>query len=149
MLYVGDGWVIEAILSGVVRRTLDAALSEATLAVAYRARFITQYHAQLVVAHANRLQAGSRGYDFMGAIGAGLARSRWVCVVLLGELGCGALRHGGPVNPDRFYCSEFVLAAFEAAGVPITTGRRGRSTADDIVNAYSSGRLEYLGHLRL
>lgn len=38
MLYVGNGDVIEAIPSSVVPRTLNAALSEATLAVAFRVR---------------------------------------------------------------------------------------------------------------
>lgn len=147
MLYAGGGEVIEAIADGVVRRTLDPALTEATLAVAYRVAGITRSKAAIVVGHAaTHLGAG---YDRLGAIGAG-ARSlnTMTCILVLGAAGCVAARAGRFDRRSRFYCSELVLDAFRQAGIQIVTARPNQSTPRDLVDAYSDGVLEYLGHLK-
>jgi cell wall-associated NlpC family hydrolase len=144
MLYVGGGRVIEAIGQGVTERSLSAAISDATLAVAYRVKDINVATAAKVIAFA-RVHLG-RKYDARGALGAGLAYNPVLCIAS-GIGACVAARAGKFNTADRFYCSELVLDAFKRAGAPIADVTPGTSVPQHIPQAYSSGRLLYVGHI--
>ena len=147
MLYTGDNYVIEAIGSGVVRRPLSEALHDSYLAVAYRHQNMNPIHARLIIRYAN--EQLSKPYDTPGAIlGGGGRASPILCVVLLGTAACGAARAGTFSSNDRFFCSELVIEAYRQANMPIITGRSDTSNPNNIVEAYSVGRLQYVGHLK-
>jgi len=63
MLYIGNGQVIEAVQGGVVVRSLQSALSDASLAVAYRSTDMDVGQA-LVTMAAGVLPAAMRGSRF-------------------------------------------------------------------------------------
>lgn len=147
MLYAGGGKVIEAIAEGgVVERTIGQALTGARLAVAYRHVAMKAGKGNAIVARARR-HVGS-GYDYGGAAGGGARSNTLVCVSALGILGCAAVRSGILNSSARFYCSELVLEAFRKSGLAITNRAPSVSSPNDIVQAYSNGKLEYIGHLR-
>jgi len=50
-------------------------------------------------------------------------------------------------SSDKFYCSQLVLEAFRQAGHPIISASPNTSTPEDIPEAYSHGKLLYVGHL--
>ncbi|MEP7341352.1 MAG: hypothetical protein ABI977_26720 [Acidobacteriota bacterium] len=146
MLYIGGGEVIEATGQGVVKRALATALHDATLAVAYRRKELSRLEADLVIRFAER-QKG-RKYDTAGAMLSGGGRANTLlCVTLLGGVGCVVAREGGFSNAEKFYCSELVAEAFRQAHKPIVDFRSDASSPQNIVQAYSNGLLEYVGHL--
>ena len=146
-LYIGDGYIIEAVGSGVVKTTLQAAMSSDTLTVAYRRREMSSAIADAVVRFAER-QIG-KGYDASGAAGAGQASGRGVVISALFPL-IGAFSLGGTIGnyiaPDnRFFCSELVVRAFQAANAPISNSRPNLVQPGELP---SSSYLQYIGHLR-
>lgn len=144
MLYVGNGNIVEAIGDGVVRRTLQMAVNDATLAVAYRRRNVTPGNGASIVRHAE--QFIGRAYDARGAAGAGIADNGVICIAV-GIVACVAARAGAFNNRDSFYCSELVLEAFRLAGTPILDVAPSMSTPQHLVRAHSSGKLQYVGHV--
>ncbi len=146
MLYVGGGNVVEAVGSGVREVPLKSAFNDASLAVAYRMTDLTMREAEAVIRFAKN-NVG-RAYDKAGAVGAGLAANSPACF-LLGAVVCAVVRSGTASVPNNFYCSELVLAAFASANRPIINQNPSTSVPQDIIRAYSVGRLEYLGHLVL
>ncbi len=145
-LYIGAGHVIAANSNGVVTKTLDAAFADATLAVALRHRNMTPGAACGVICFA-AANLGKK-YDYTGAIGAGLANNKRIYIFgLLGYLASLAARHRLFSSGNKFYCSEIVLDAYLRAGVPITDGPTDTSTPENIVEAYLSQRIDYVGHL--
>jgi cell wall-associated NlpC family hydrolase len=147
ILYIGGDNVIEAIGEGVTRRPLDRALAEATLAVAYRHCKMTPQLAAQIVAKA-KAWIGKK-YDATGALGGGAANADLgVCLVTVGVVTCYAARKGMLNRLDRFYCSELVMEAYREAGAPIGSISPGISTPESLVQAYSSGVLSYVGHLK-
>jgi len=149
-LYAGGGKVIEAVgddKGGVRNVPLLAALEGHNLAVAYRHLQMTPDVASKIVKFAQD-QVG-RHYDTEGAAEAGLrtASGFGLCVVLVGVVPClGARAVMGP-TPGKFYCSEFVLAAYKAGGLSVINGDPASSVPNDVVMAYSHGILGYVGHL--
>ena len=146
-LYIGDGYIIEAVGSGVVKTTLQAAMSSDTLTVAYRRREMSSAIADAVVRFAER-QIG-KGYDASGAAGAGQASGRGLLIsVLLAPAGAFSLGGtiGNYIAPDnRFFCSELVVRAFQAANAPISNSRPNLVQPGELP---SSSYLQYIGHLR-
>lgn len=146
MLYVGNGMIVEAVTDPGVRRVmLGKALSKATLGVAYRRAGLSIAKQMAIVASVSR-HVGKK-YDYSGAAGAGL-RSNLVLCVVSGIAACSAAHAGALQSSKRFFCSELVLQAFKNAGAPLVGHAPGVSTPQDIVTAYGSGTLEYVGHLR-
>jgi cell wall-associated NlpC family hydrolase len=139
-LYAGDGNVVEAIGEGVVQRSLAKALDEDYLAVAYRVRGMTPSTAARIV-HVAAQWKGKK-YDTPGALEAG-ARSPVLCVIVA----CGAARAGAFKSSDKFYCSQLVLEAYRQAGASFVTQDPNLSQPQDVVTAYSKGKLLYVGHL--
>jgi hypothetical protein len=142
MVYVGDGHVVEAVGSGVRRVPVATALSGAILAVAYRRTGITAAQAQAVADFATR-QVG-RAYNYAGAA-RHAARITHPILSRIAE----AIARGAGVRREEaasFFCSELVYAAFEAAGVPLSTTPPADGTPASLPSLLG-GSLGYVGHL--
>src|SRR5262245_45280827 len=87
MLFVGGGFVIEAIGEGVRKRPIAVSLGEASLAIALRRRNLTPKQQSAVVAAASAFEAKHLPYDALGAAGAGVATGSKGAV--LAGYGCG------------------------------------------------------------
>ncbi|MCB1745688.1 MAG: hypothetical protein H6977_14715 [Gammaproteobacteria bacterium] len=139
-LYVGDGYIVEAIGIGVVRQSLERAMSDDVLVAVYRRINMSAAQAGQVVRYVKR-QVG-KDYDAAGAIGAGVTSPRgFIISVFAGSL----IPLAGPtlvgsalsadvmnrLNPEKkFFCSELVALAFEHAGVPLVSGGASATPAD-------------------
>jgi hypothetical protein len=55
----------------------------------------------------------------------------------------------GTGTNDKWFCSELVLAAYAAAGAPLTAIRPHWVAPVEILNLQKSGDLEYVGHLKI
>jgi cell wall-associated NlpC family hydrolase len=160
MLYSGHGRVIEAIGDGVVERPLGQALQDATLAVAYRYKDLSDRQASTVITYA-RGKVGLK-YDLDGALGGGARTNPAVCMAVIGALTsgnaltaytvakkvCDDAAAGKWQDPNKSYCSELVLESFQRAGIRVSSVSSSVSVPQDIVNAYNCGVLDYVGHLR-
>lgn len=155
MLYTGDDKVIEAIVGGVKLRSLGQALSDASLAVAYRYKGITDRQAHLVRNYA--LSQVGKGFNYLGlTIDQGGYQLDKKVFCLEANIECkqfyGALNMGTNGNKilrkDKFFCSQLVAAAFESAGVRLTQMPPHWNSPNDVANARLNGALIYIGHLR-
>lgn len=144
MLYVGDAKVIEAVGSGVRETTLDAAVADAILAVAYRHPQLDATRAAAVVAHA-RSRVGNP-YNIAGVAFQGYRILNPLPAAVIEAVG----RRLGvePGQAGAVYCSELVLEAFERAGVPLTVGARPAQSRPDQVAQFARSSLGYVGHLK-
>ena len=144
MLYVGEGKVIEALGSGVRETTLEGAVADAILAVAYRHPQLDAARTAAVVAHA-RSRVGNP-YNIAGAAFQGYR--------ILNPLPASVIEAVGrrlgvqPGQAGAVYCSELVLECFERAGVPLTTGSRPAQSTPDQVVKFARSSLGYVGHLK-
>ncbi|MCU0985352.1 MAG: hypothetical protein MUC89_10480 [Acetobacteraceae bacterium] len=134
ILYVGGGTVVEAVRKGVVKRSLVDALSDANLAVAYRCPVLTQRERKKIVTWA--VSQARKGLKYsMGKIS---------------FLSDPTIRHlCGVVSAvqTEFICSELVIAAYEQAGVPLTTQPSACVSPEGVLQI-AKERLVYVGHLR-
>lgn len=146
-LYAGNGKVIEAIGEGVVMRSLDKSLEDHDLAVAYRVRGMDFATADKIV-NFMRSKIGKK-YDTAGAAAAGTRApvGGVVCVLVFGIVPCGLARAGAFKSNDKFYCSQLVLEAYRRAGAAFIDQNPNTSYPQDVVTAYSHGKLMYVGHL--
>lgn len=146
-LYAGNGQVIEAVGEGVLLRSLAASLSGHYLAVAYRVRGMNPGTAANIVQFARRWIG--RKYDTLGAAAAGSRTPVGgpICVEVFGIGPCVAAQAGAFKNSDKFYCSQLVLEAYRQAGASFIQQNPNTSSPQDIVRAYSHGKLLYVGHL--
>jgi hypothetical protein len=154
MIYVGGGFVVEAIEIGVTRRPIADAIEHASLAIALRRRNLTEEQRRAVVEQANQFATRMIPYDVVGAAGSGTNTRRGGLLAALGcgiSLGfCGAgtagvVNNARPENADRaFFCSELVARVFELAGAPILEGAPSFTTPRHIRVANT---LLYLGKL--
>ena len=146
MLYYGGRSVVEAIQRGVVLRSLDNALAEANLAVAYRRRGVPAQSARKIAQWA-RAQSG-KPYDALGAAAHGpvtifAPATMKVPVHMLAR----RERARTDTANDRFFCSQLVIRAFAEAGYPIVTGAYANKDPEQLVQAWGHGLLTYVGHL--
>jgi uncharacterized protein YycO len=153
LLYVGDGQVVEAVASGVELHMLADAIADATVAVAFRHPSITAEQAARVRDYAGQ-QLG-RPYDTWGVVRQAAFRlDRAVfCSGKSGEELERCISWTGRVNlgtgtNDAFFCSQLVLAAYESAGVPLTSTPPTWSSPGEIAELSLSGTLGYVGHLK-
>lgn len=145
LVYIGSSQIIEAVPPKVRQANVDAALADDTVAVVYRRKNMGPGQVQSVIAYLRR-QIGA-DYDTLGAGGAGIHSNLAACAVA-GIILCVAANEGLLASSKRFFCSELVLAAFREAGRPITNTHPNLSTPNTIVQAYSSGVLDYIGHIK-
>lgn len=153
-LYVGNGKVVEAIEGGVILRSLETALDEDTLAVAYRHRDMTPVKASQMVAFAEDHARKKTPFDNWGLIQVApgqLARAicnqkegadREECLAAANRLRVGTNDEGA------FFCSELVLAAFQHAGLALTDTDPSWSSPGQIVELHHNGLFDYVGHLK-
>jgi cell wall-associated NlpC family hydrolase len=134
ILYVGDGMVVEAIGDGVVHRTLEEALSDANLAVAYRCPVLSREGKHKIATWA--LQQAKKKLKYSHGKIAILAnpKMRHLCGLV------SALR-------TEFICSEFVIEAYRQADCPITTQPAACVSPQGVLEI-ARQRLVYVGHLR-
>jgi uncharacterized protein YycO len=146
-LFAGNGQVVEAVGEGVLFRSLGASLKDHYLAVAYRVRGMTPAIAYKIVQGAFKWRG--RKYDTVGAASAGSRAPLGgaVCVMVFGIAPCVAAQGGAFKSSDKFYCSQLVLEAYRLAGASFIQQNPNTSYPQDIVTAYSHGRLLYVGHL--
>lgn len=150
MLYVGHGYVVEAVGGGVRRVKLEEAISDAILAVALRRRGLSANTANAVVSFVTS-RVGLE-YDILGIIGqAGYQLDQsFLCKVMrVRDCTTRAARYNlWMEDDDAFFCSELIAAAFEHVGFPLVHARPSAVSPHTVVEAVSSGRLDYVGHLR-
>ncbi len=149
-LYVGDGMVVESIGSGVQLKTLEQALADDFYAVALRRPDLTEEQRLRIRDFAG--QQLDRSYDFRAVAMHGLYRLAAPVCDNLGDrvdrMLCHAARWQiafGNDDADRWFCSELVFAAYDAAGVslgvlPVAGAPQDLLTLDP--------PLEYVGHLK-
>lgn len=152
-LYIGNGEVVEAIGEGVVRRPLAQAVGDATVAVAFRRDGLTPQ--QVADIRNFAIQQVGRRFNHWGIVRQGgfrLDSSR--CRLLPYESWRTACRNGyarvylGRGTNNEFFCSELVLAAYRAAGVPLTTTPPIWNSPGEVAELRLTGVLTYVGHLK-
>ena len=153
MLYIGGGQVVEAIGEGVMLRSLADAVAEATVAVAFRHPTLTTAQALVVRDFAGQ-QLG-KAYNYWGIVRQGgfqLDRETF-CSGKSGADYDRCVNWAGRVNlgkgdDDSFFCSQLVVAAYQNAGVPLTSSPPNWNSPDDLAQLGMSKRLGYVGHLK-
>jgi hypothetical protein len=135
-------------------KPLATALADDYVAVAFRYPGITPTQGRAIADFAREQARNGVRYDYWGVVRhapfqlasvycrrlAGDARSRcesWSGRVFLGT-----------ATNDTFFCSELVVAAYQAAGVPITTTAPQWTSPEALAELRLSDRLGYLGHLK-
>jgi uncharacterized protein YycO len=153
-VYVGDGYVIEAVDEGVLQLTVEASISQDSVAVAYRHKDMTSEKAAKVVAFLKDAKAQRRKFDFMGLIRvapfqivSGYCDSLPEAMRATCKAGASKFKLGTD-NNDEFYCSELVFEAFMSAGLNISDIDPHWSSAQDVVRLNHNGTLKYVGHLK-
>jgi cell wall-associated NlpC family hydrolase len=161
-IYVGDGEVAEALGGGVRLRSMDRVLTEETVIAVFRDPALDAERARLLVDYA-RAQVG-KPYDYVGVmLQAPFALQRRVCEfpgvpsllreACLSTLATFQLIHG---SDDRFFCSQFVVQSYRAAGLPLTRAQPHWLSPEDIMHMRAGDvpalpveqPLTYVGHLK-
>ncbi|WP_256354107.1 MULTISPECIES: YaeF family permuted papain-like enzyme [unclassified Variovorax] len=162
VLYLGDGRIAEAVGSGVRARGLDEVIAEEQMVVAFRAPGLDEAHVERMRAWA--LSQVGTPYNTVGVmLDAPFVLNRRMCELPLVPsavsnfcvTGMATVQLGASRN-DRFFCSQFVLEAYNQAGKPITTADpRWVSPADllhmregDVPSIPATQPLRYVGHLK-
>lgn len=153
ILYIGNGQVVESVGSGVEMKSLQQALSGASVAVAFRKPNLTSNQGLQIRDFAGQ-QLG-RSYNYWGIVRQARFRinsqacrlfsdpaKRQQCENFVGHVYLGAGQN------DTFFCSELILAAYRHAGVPLTAQPPHWGSPEDLANLRLTGMLEYVGHLR-
>lgn len=161
-VYLGEDRIIEAVGSGVQLRSVEDFLAEESTIVAFR-------HPDITSAQAERMQDFAlaqlgKKYNPVGIfLQAPFTLSRQACELpvipsLVRDFrirGLAAI-HLGAARNDRFFCSQFVLQAYQEAGLPLTTADPLLvSPADllhmregDVPSVRTERALLYVGHLK-
>lgn len=129
--------VVDVLISqGVTVRSVADSLNATSVAVAFRYPQVTSDQQQQIndwaVAHLGA------GYDFAGVV-------KDVRFQFLGKT--HRLVDFG-VSRNRFYCSRFVIDAYGAANLQLTTTSPNFTSPNDLVPLTWFGELEYIGHLK-
>jgi uncharacterized protein YycO len=157
MVYLGQDMVVEAVPTyGVRENLINNALKDVFFAVALRHSRLNPGQRQQVSDNARKYLG--RGYDYVGAAGAGATSGPGatiaVSVYIIPGLGALAGWIGGGVvannareknADDKFFCSELVAKAFEDAGARLTDSKPSYTYPNMILR---SSALRYVGHLR-
>lgn len=161
-LYLGGDQIAEAVGAGVrIRSTADFMAEESTI-VAFRHPGLRPEHADAMRGFAN--QHNGKKYNLVGIVlQAPFTLQRQYCELpLVPSLvrdfcirGLAAIQLGAARN-DRFFCSQFVLEAYQQAKLPLTSADpRLVSPADllhmregDVPSVRTEQALQYVGHLK-
>ena len=126
-LYLGDGEIAEAVGAGVRIRRLDEALKESNLTAAFRRPDLTEENIAALRDFAR--QQNGRRYNFLGIVKQvpySLARNACELPVIPRRIRRFCLNTMAAVmipsfGNRRFFCSQFVIEAFNRAGKPLTS----------------------------
>jgi cell wall-associated NlpC family hydrolase len=162
VLYLGDGRIAEAVGSGVRARSIDEVVAEEQMVVAFRVPGMSAEHIERIQRWALS-QVGTR-YNTTGVLlTAPFVLNRRVCELPLIPSAVSnfcvsgmAMVQLGASRNDQFFCSQFVLEAYNQAGLPITRADpRWVSPADllhmregDVPSIPAAQALRYVGHLK-
>ncbi len=161
-LYLGNNEVAEAVGAGIRTRTVQAFMDDESTIVAFRHPGVRNEHAQAMRSFAHS-HAGKK-YNTLGVVlQAPFTLQRQYCELpLVPSLvrdacirGLAAIQLGVARN-DRFFCSQFVLAAYQQAQLPLTDADPLLiSPADllhmregDVPSVRIEQSLQYVGHLK-
>jgi uncharacterized protein YycO len=161
-VYIGNNQVAEAVGHGVVLRSMADVLAEESVVVAFRHPGLEAEQGERIREFANA-NLGNK-YNHVGVVLlAPFSLSRRSCELpLVPEAvrdfclrGIATIQLGTRDN-DRFFCSQFVLEAYQHAGLPITDANpRWISPADilhmregDVPSMRIRQPLTYVGHLK-
>ena len=161
-LYLGDGEIAEAVGAGVRIRRLDEALKESNLTAAFRRPDLTEENIAALRDFAR--QQNGRRYNFLGIVKQmpySLARNACELPVIPRRIRRFCLNTMAAVmipsfGNRRFFCSQFVIEAFNRAGKPLTSKLpEWLDPADilhmregDVATFTPKARLNYVGHLQ-
>lgn len=164
-VYIGQGQVAEAVGEGVQIISLEEALTHSDKMFALRMPNLTEEQASQIRQFANQ-KAGSR-YNYQGiaemvpfmltkqlcSLNPFSADFRQQCVK---GLAAAQLSTPSGTGNTSYFCSEFVIAAFENAGHPLTLASPGwvspgdllHMREGDIATLAPSQSLAYVGHIK-
>lgn len=161
-LYVGEGWIVEALGSGVHARPLEELLLEENVALVLRRPGLSDEQKVAISDYA--LQKTGAHFNFVGAtLHVPYSVTRRVCEVpfLPAVLRDACLRSIGVLNyvsatESQLFCSQLVMQAFQHAGAQLAgADARLISPADilhmregDVASVRVHKQLRYLGHLK-
>lgn len=161
-VYIGDGEIVEAVLSGVRARSLDETLQEESVVLVLRDPELSAEQARLIREYA--LNKSGTGFSLLGVtLQFPFSISRKVCEVPLvpPALRDACIRSVGVLNyaaaSDRqLFCSQLVLQAYRHAGAAIADADpRLISPADilhmregDVSSVRIRRQLRFVGHLK-
>lgn len=161
-LYVGNGKIIEAVSSGVRSRSVQEFIAEESTIAAFRHPKMDGVEAALIQKFAEK-HLGTK-YNTAGIVlQAPFTLQRKFCELPLMPAavrdacirGSAAIALGAAPN-DQFFCSQFVLEAYKAAGIPLTDADPRLVTPDDLLHMRQGDvpsfkinqALQYVGHLK-
>ena len=127
-LYAGNGSIIEAIGEGVVSHSVDLALADDVLAVAYRSPNMSPEIADRIVRYASS-KIGAP-YSIRGAV---MSTDMVMCRIVGSK-------------PATFFCSQLVIEAYKQGGRPLSNSPAQCVTPDDLVSI-ARNKLVYVGYL--
>lgn len=153
-VYIGDGQVIEAIEEGVFQRSLETAMMDDSVTVAFRHQSMTAQKAQQIKDFLIEKRAANTKFDNYAIV-------RNLPIQVITSL-CSMVAPGmrdrcrnfagriflGTERNNEFYCSELVFAAFEAANLKLSNTEPHWTSAEDLVQLNYNGTLRYVGHLK-
>ena len=161
-LYLGNGEIAEAVGAGVRIRRLDEALKESNLTAAFRRPDLTEENIAALRDFAR--QQNGRRYNFLAIVKQvpySLARNACELPVIPRRIRRFCLNTMAAVmipsfGNRRFFCSQFVIEAFNRAGKPLTSkSPEWLDPADilhmregDVATFTPKARLNYVGHLQ-
>jgi hypothetical protein len=155
VLYLGDQRVAEPVGAGLIERALDETLADARIAVALRHPHLTHEQAQSfrdIVGR--RIGLKYDGWRLVSQPLFQLDRQAFCEPLAPGsDARRACLRWAGGVrlsvdDPQRFFCSECVIATFEDVGAPLTAAPPHWTSPGDLSALGFSVPLAYLGHLK-
>lgn len=161
-IYLGNGQIAEAVGAGVRIRSLDAALKESTLTVAFRRDDLSDDDIAQLRQFAQ--QHSGKGYNYIGiAKQTPYSIVRNVCELPIIPRHIRRLCLNSvstilitPFAGEGFFCSQFVIESFNHIKKPLTTARPEAVTPldilhlrhGDVASVKASAHLHYVGHLQ-
>jgi uncharacterized protein YycO len=162
VLYLGNDRIAEAVGAGVRARGIDDIIADEQMVVAFRVPGMSAEHVERIQRWA-LAQVGTR-YNTTGVLlTAPFVLNRRACELPLIPSAVSnfcvsgmAMVQLGASRNDQFFCSQFVLEAYNQAGLPITAADpRWVSPADllhmregDVPSIAAKIALRYVGHLK-
>ena len=162
-LYVGKGQIIEAVGEGIRQRSVQDFITEEATIVAFRHPKLDGVQAALIQKFSEK-HVGTK-YNTAGIVlQAPFTLERKLCElpILPAALRDACIRgvaaiQLGPVPNDQFFCSQFVLEAYKAAGLPLTDADPRLVSPGDLLHMRQGDvpsikihqALQYVGHLKM